>query len=483
MPTPLVLAVLAAISGPVPCPPAALLPTQEPDRAAAAPKDEPEAAVEPLPPGIAAVAEGLAPVRIAELEETLLWRHALTQPGRAALRQLLEVRVLEALAAEQGIVVSPAALNARYAELDKEARQAGQAGGLEEFLAESGVPREKFREFLRLSIVHERLTRRALGLGPDDEVSNEQQQAWLDGILQQRPYVEHPFPYTDGVVASSGDVPVPRADYVTHLRSQIEDELLQETAYLMLLERAVRKRMPDLSDEGLAKALDQELVRRRAEAESDPRYHGVTYEQLLEAKGLSLEAVRRDPAIRSAALAHWFVDRAHDDAALRKVYEDERDWFDGLFGPGVDARALLLNAAQRPNELVRRSFEEADTRLTEIKRTIETPADFERLVQELSEDRATRERGGRIGIVTRGNPQLPALLRDAVFEHLAAHEGEVAGAVLGPIRLQGGSVLIMLGERRPAPTWEGMREHVHNELRRRFLEDSLPRRSVRTAFD
>ncbi|MEZ6014346.1 MAG: peptidylprolyl isomerase [Planctomycetota bacterium] len=449
------------------------------------PQDPPIEADQPaaLPPDAVAVAEGLAPVTVAELDETLLWRHALTQPGRAALRQLLEVRVLDALAAEKGVTVTPADLNARFMQLDAEARQSGETEGLEAFIVEQGVDREQFREYLRLAIVHERLTREALGLDKDAVVTAAQQDAWLRGALEARPYSEEPFPYTDGVVARSGDVAIARDDYLQHIRGQMENEVLRETCYLMLLERAVRRRLPDLSDEGVVRALDAELGRRRVEAGDDPRYQGVTYEQLLEAKGLSLDALRRDPAIRSAALAHMFVDRSQDEAALRATYEAERDFFDGLYGMGVEVRAMMLNATERPNEILRRSFEEADARLNELKRQIETAADFERIAKEVSDDRATRERGGLLGTITRGNVQLPAALRTPIFEHLDSHEGDVSNTILGPLRLPGGSVLVMLGARRPAPTWEGMRENVHRELRRRFLEECLPRNVVHTAFD
>lgn len=440
-------------------------------------------AVDPLPPGVVALAQGLAPVTLAELDETVLWRHARTEPGRSALRQLLEVRLIDLLGKERGIEVGAADLNARFAELDSDARQSGQTGGLEAFLADSGVTKEQFREYLRLAIVHERLTRAALGLAADAAVTSEQQTEWLNGELEKRGYVEEPFPYTEGVVARTGDLAIPRADYIGHIRSQIEAEVLRETCYLMLLERAVRRRLPDLSDEGVVRALDEELARRRVEAGEDPRYQGISYEQLLEAKGLSLEALRRDPAIRSAALAHMFVERANDDTKLRATYEAERAFFDGLFGQGIELRAIMLNATERPNELLRRTFEDAEARLREVKRQIESPADFERLAREVSDDSASRERGGVIGVITRGNVQLSEFVRKPVFEHLEAHPGDVTGTVLGPFRISGGSVLVMLGARRPAPTWEGMREHVHRELRRRFLEDCLERKGFRSIFD
>ena len=48
------------------------------------------------------------------------------------------------------------------------------------------------------------------------------------------------------------------------------------------------------------------------------------------------------------------------------------------------------------------------------------------------------------------------------------------------MRLPQGVVLAWIGERFPAPGWEVMREHVSNELRRRFLEETLPEESVVT---
>jgi hypothetical protein len=44
--------------------------------------------------------------------------------------------------------------------------------------------------------------------------------------------------------------------------------------------------------------------------------------------------------------------------------------------------------------------------------------------------------------------------------------------------MQGGVLLGRIGVHRPAPTWEEMSGHVHRELRRRLLEDLLPRGSA-----
>jgi hypothetical protein len=42
---------------------------------------------------------------------------------------------------------------------------------------------------------------------------------------------------------------------------------------------------------------------------------------------------------------------------------------------------------------------------------------------------------------------------------------------------------LYIGATRPAPGWDVMRAEVHRELRRRFLEEALPRESVVTYLD
>ena len=57
---------------------------------------------------------------------------------------------------------------------------------------------------------------------------------------------------------------------------------------------------------------------------------------------------------------------------------------------------------------------------------------------------------------------------------------DVTGTILGPLRFSGGALLLALGQRRPAPTWEEMATKVQGELRRRFLVELLPPDSVVT---
>lgn len=466
---------------------APLTATGAPARPSAVVADAPAArVVGPLAEEGAALSGAAGEVSFADLDEVLIWRDGRSANGQAALRQLLELRVLDALARTQGLVISNEQLQARYDQLDAEAKQGGFEGGIAAAIEAQGIDPAEFREYLRLAMVHEALTRRALGLSDDVALTADQQQLWLETTLRERGYEERPHPWTDGVVCVSGDVTITRDQLGAHLRSQVQDADKREALYLVLLERAVRARMPEVTDEGLQRALDRELERRAAEAQANPAYQGASYEQLLDARGLSIEAVRRDPAIRSAALAHEAVDRAHDNESLMAVYDEERAYFDGLFGESVEVRVCFRNASPREDDPLRPSFTKVEAEMAEMLAAIENPADFARVIEIHSEDRTTRENGGLVGRFTRGTPGVPEALREAVFAELERREGEeleAEGALLGPVRLQNGVVLAQISKRQPAPTWETMRGHVHRELRRRFLEESLSRDSVVTYLD
>ncbi len=419
-----------------------------------------------------------------DLNDLLIWRDGNGPNGEAALRQLLELRVIKAKGSASGIEVTDAMLDQRFAELDAEAKAGGTVGGLSAFIAAQGVPLEQFRDYLRLSIIHEALTRSALGLPDDAEVTGDQQQIWLAQELKDRGYEQRPHPFDEGVVCISGDVVITRKEFGDHLRSQVDDVDEREACYLILLERAVRARMPEVTSEGANKALDRELERRSADAEANPDYQGVSYEDLLKARGLSIEAVRRDPAIRAAALAHEAVDRGHDEASLRKTYEGERSVFDGMFGEAVEISILFKNAVEEEDNPLVPSFRKVEQELREMKAAIAGPEDFVRVVELHSQDKTTRERGGLLGQITRaGSAKELEGLRSAAFAVVDANPDNAAGTIIGPIRIEKGVILGLLGARTPAPTWADMQGHVHRELRRRFLAETLDRKSVATYLD
>jgi len=219
------------------------------------------------------------------------------------------------------------------------------------------------------------------------------------------------------------------------------------------------------------------MGRRRRKHEA--AYPSITYEQRLGATGRTLEGMARDPSVAIAALARLWVDRTAGPEGVRSAYEREREAFEARYGEAVHAAVLFRVAGRFVNQLCPRTFEQAESELRKVAARIQTKEDFEAQVARLSDDPSTRKRGGDLDWVTRGTGVVPHELREALF-HVLETGGTIPpqGRLIGPVRMSSGCALLWASERRPSPNWEEMSERVHEELRRRFLEDVMPRESV-----
>ena len=414
-----------------------------------------------------------------ELEPVLLDRFAMAEQGREILDLLLKARLLEVLAREAGIEVTNGDVNERWAKLDRQAKLSdprGIAGQLED----SGLAPEEFREFLRLAIVQERLTRRAMELEPDVPVSGDQQEVWLKQEMDQRGLELPPPPWSEGFVARCGNVEIGVDEFGAFLRQRLEREAVRDTAWHMLLEKGLRKRMPDLSSEAIAAGIEAEIERRRRKHMLE--HPGISFEQRLGAAGRTLETLQGDPSVLVATLTRLWVDRSGPEG-LREAFEAERGFFEGRFGRAVRAHMLFLIAGKFVNDLVPRSFEEAERQLVEYRGRIGNREDFEALAGTYSEEPRSRNERGALGWVTSGDPRVPETIRAALFDFVdTGNRVPAEGTAVGPVRLESGSALLWVSEVRPSPTWEVMSERVHEELRRRLVEDILTPEQVELLF-
>jgi hypothetical protein len=163
---------------------------------------------------------------------------------------------------------------------------------------------------------------------------------------------------------------------------------------------------------------------------------------------------------------------------LRETYQAERAWFDDRFGNALALSILFRNAVVAPNPLEQTTFEMAEAELLELAQGIDGPEAFAAAARAHSDDKPSAEQGGVLGSITRA-AGLPAELVEAAFAHAGA-------GLVGPLRLTegvSGVVLLWVGELEPAPPWETMREYVHNELRKRLIEETLPPGGVVTWLD
>ncbi len=425
-----------------------------------------------------------------ELDAVLLMRHAHSQTGKQALQHLVEASLLRVLAREAGVTIADQAVEARCRELEAEIIKSGQAENLQAYLVKSGVDEAEFREHLRLALVHEKLARRGLGIPDSRSINGEQLQNWLNATLTERGLTQVPAPWKDGIMVRCAGFVVTVDELLTQLRKDLPDEELRTLCYQTLLAKRVDERMPDLTPEARDDALSEEIERRRQAAALNPAYKGVPFEKILAAQGVDAKQLHLDPAVRVAAGAHLWVDRKYKDEDLRALYAEERDHFEQLFGEAVETWVIYLRAAEFKNDLNPRDFDDAWREAERLRENIKSLPQFQYEVRRSSEDRATRDNEGFWGWITRGLPQVDEAARQEIFD--ALHSGrydptsppeDVKSRLLGPVRATNGVLLLWVGGRRPAPTWIEMRTHVHRELRRRFLEDLLPKNAVRTWRD
>ncbi len=436
----------------------------------------PATAQEPPP-----AARGLGGLTVsrAQLEDTLLERQGFSEDGRALLDLLLKARLLDTLAAQRGISVGEAEVTRRWKELEQRSRSDAGQGLLAE-LEKRRLSREQFREFLRLALIQERLTREALGLPAGVEVSGDKQEVWLEQEIAARGVEHLPLEWPGSqadILARCGEIGIERREFARFLADRLPRESVRESAWHLLLLQAIEKRMPDLAPEARERAVLAEIERRRARHAGE--YPSITFEQRLAATGRTLEGLRRDPSLAIAALTRLWVDRTAGPEGVRSTYEKERALFDGRFGEAVHAHLLFRVAGRFVNDLCPRTFDQAEEELAEHGRRCGSLDQFVALVGRYSEEPGTKKQQGDLGWVTRGDPRVPAALREALF-HVLDTGGTIPsrGRLVGPVRLDAGCALLWASGRRASPSWEEMAEHVHEELRRRFIEEIMPLASV-----
>jgi hypothetical protein len=411
-----------------------------------------------------------------ELETVLVERHAWSENGRELLGLFLKSRLLEALASERGISVKDSEVSKRLEELEQGFKAAGQT--LADEIARKNLTPAQFREFMRLALVQERLTRAALGIPAKTAVTSDQQEIWIEQEIAARGQeLMPPARGLAGPILRCGEITITRAEFGAFLRERLTRETVKESAWHLLLAKAIEQRMPDLSAEARARAYDQELERRRAKHALE--FPQISFEQRLAATGRSLETLRHDPSVAIAALSRLWVDTSAGPEGVRAAYEAEREFFEARYGEAIRAALLFLSAGRYKNQLNTRTWDDAERELRKLAEGCGGLSDFEVLVVKHSEEQGTKKQKGDMGWVTRGETRVPEGLREALFRILD-QGGTIPskGLLVGPVRLDSGVALLWASARRPSPSWEEMSERVHEELRRRFLEDLMPIDSV-----
>lgn len=420
----------------------------------------------------------------AEYDRVVLERYAMSQDGRAVLKHLISARMVEELAREQKLEVSEAEVEERYAELDRKVRASGSPGGIADQIRRNRLEPAFFKRMLRLSIAQERLAREALALPADRAVSGEQQEMWMEQVIEARG-LEAPPPPWEASVASCGPVVITPAEYAEALRRELPLDGLRETCYqLVLLARLERGLAAAHTPQAeIEAAIQRELARREQEVATNPRYKGVSFAELSKAQGMDPARLGFDPAVRIAAMATLWIDRERGEDGLRAEYESRRAHYEGLFGEGVELRLMYLSSGRFPSDPQKNGVQQAQAELERISRGIASEEQFAEKAALANEDEALRKARGELGVSARNDPRLSSELRAAIWREVDA-QPTGAPRLVGPFELPAGAAVAWIGAKRPSPDWEGgMRAHVHRELRRTLIEELLPPGTLRTFLD
>lgn len=433
----------------------------------------------------AASARGIS-VGFDELERVLVDRHALSEDGRAILSHRVQLTAIDHLGRERGVTASAAEVAREWNAIDAQVRSGVDPEGLESYLASSEVDPLEFRETLRIGLIHRKLARVDLGIPENEEISGEQQSIWLDEALEKLGVEGYPPPYADGVVARVGPVEISAVDFRAELREQLDPVFVREACRHLVLAKLLELRMPPFSDAdqeraAVEAAVTVELDRRRAAVRSNPAYEGVPIEQLLISQGFRIDAWPNDPGVRVSALATLFVDRVEGEEGLRREYEERKDFYEGHYGEAVRARWILLSGSNAPG--AKRTQSQAMSELERVAGAIPHEQEFAVRAYAISEDQTSSGNGGDLGWIRHLDDSVFPEVRDALFAAAGIGQLPAGGRLAGPVRIPEGAALFWIGELRPSPGWGEMRGYVHDALRQRLVDETLPPEALRTYLD
>jgi hypothetical protein len=340
---------------------------------------------------------------------------------------------------------------------------------LETSLKEAGSSMAEFLAQARGIIAIQKMARE--DLGAQGTVPDAQVEIWLRELLRKRGFTVDPAALKPGEAARLGDEPVTWEQagrwLARTLRPSDRRGIAVDLAFGTWVEdQAVRQGTVLTVEE-----VEGEVVRLRREFLRQPGIEGteVTFEDWLrDAKGLSLEELRKDPQFRSGLLARRMAAAAVLPEAVRAEWERNAE----RYGETARLRRLVVHGEDRASVFGASARPMAEARKI-VDRALEEVRDgkaFDLVARKYSEDfPPDGPRGQPFDIMApapakagdvapaSGRTLVPQPVSDAVFR---AKEGEL----LGPIRAADGWYLVLVEKRTPAPTFEKCASRVRDDL-------------------
>ncbi len=372
-------------------------------------------------------------------------RNRRTPEGQEA-RQVLVDRVLIQRAAEaRGLMPGASAIAAKLAQLEAAMKAGGE--DLANILEKKGMSRAEFqRSYVTLVLAHERLVRAELELADGVEVSPAQLQLWLGEERGSMQIEMDPTKLPESVAARVGDKNIDSLSFGALLLESMDLEDRRERIRQIVLGRLLAARAKSLGIVVSEADARREVQSRKRQIEADPTYQGVSYEQLLQARGTTMDELARSEVTYANIQQRRIVLEEHSDAELQAELDRDRAAVLERHGPKRDVHIILLRASDPPNEFIPRTHAQTMEMALELRDKINKGImRFSEAARLYSEEPQTKGRGGQVGRLSAKSSNLPPEVMTAAFASPAQRVPE-------PVPSDGGVFLVWIGEIDPPPT-------------------------------
>ena len=388
--------------------------------------------------------------------------------GQQACKVLVDSELTRREAARLELLPSDAEVKAFWGRLQQQLRAAGRDPA--SFAAVRNSTEAEWLRDLGTQLAQERLVRHALDLSDDETVSGDMLQLWLTQHRKKRTIVTDPTQLPPGVAARVDGRELPVLDLGLLLFRTSEDgernRFVRQVAYLNSIEALGRKLDIDVHPADI----DRAIAERRRDARNDPRFRGLTFEQLLETQGLTLATLTQSRVFRAKVLQDLIARAQNPAAKLRQQLTEEREAVEARLGARRQLGVIYRRALDEPNALVPHDFAGAVKSLERVKDRLEKEK-FDVVARIETDDPAGKESGGNVGWQHRAprtdGRGLPAPVLEAAFE---AKPGEVAGPITGPDGCYLVKVLDVEPELSDEQLMERMQREASDRLQREVLE-------------
>lgn len=392
------------------------------------------------------------------------------EDGRAGCEHLVDTWLVRTAAGKAGVQPSRDDVQAFWRQLQQQIRAQGQDPMQLPIVKNSGE--DALLADLAITLAHERLVRKELELRADERVTPEMLGLWLQDERGRHTIVTDPDKLPVGVAARIDDHDIAIAELGSLLLRKSQagdlDQMIQQVAWLRSLQDLAQRHQVTIDDA----EVELELRARAEAARHDPRLAGIPYEQVLQAQGLTPEALKQSRVFRAQTLLKKLVAVLHPRTDLLRELAADRAAVLARAGARRRLAVVYARATDTPNELIPRTYADAMAFLGKARERLgkETFANVARIE---SEDPGSKARGGDLGWFQAASKTLPEAVLAAAFA--LPRDG-----VSEPIQAEDGCYLIKVTDIEPEPSEEQIVErlreqHVDAWMQRLLTDAALQR--------